>query len=139
MAIALLVLERAFVPAVAVEPDFDILGMGFDDYLVKPVSREELHDLVDTMLLRREYDEVMREYFSLVTKVAMLQQEKSAQELDANEEYAESTVKLEEIKDQARTALEVAMEEGKFNELFHEISVGNSESVGTQQAIKVEV
>ena len=38
----------------AVEPDFDILEMGFDDYLVKPVSKDDLLGVVETMRSRSE-------------------------------------------------------------------------------------
>lgn len=41
----------------AVEPDFDIVEMGVDDYLTKPVSQDELLDIVESLLGRKEYDE----------------------------------------------------------------------------------
>ncbi|MFB6198048.1 MAG: response regulator transcription factor, partial [Halobacteriaceae archaeon] len=31
----------------AVDPDFDVIKMGFDDYVVKPVTKSDLFDLVD--------------------------------------------------------------------------------------------
>lgn len=65
----------------AVEPDFDILKMGFDDYVVKPVTGDQLCELVETILLRKEYDSLVRDYFSLVSKVTALEQEKSPREL----------------------------------------------------------
>ncbi len=33
----------------AVDPDFDIIAMRVDDYLVKPVSREALPEVVDRL------------------------------------------------------------------------------------------
>jgi len=72
----------------AVEPDFDIVGMGFDDYLVKPVSERELMETVDQLLLRSTYDEQMQEYFALASKKAVLDAEKPEAELRASEEYA---------------------------------------------------
>ena len=36
----------------AVEPDFDIIEMGFDDYLVKPILRDELLEAVQNLLSR---------------------------------------------------------------------------------------
>ena len=44
----------------AVEPDFDIVAMGFDDYLVKPVSREDLQETVSNLVVRNEYDAGMQ-------------------------------------------------------------------------------
>ena len=102
----------------AVEPDFDVLEMGFDSYVLKPVFEEELRDVVETMLLRREFDAVIREYFSLASKVAALKQGKDRSELDGHAGYDESTARLEQIKQEARAGLEVAIETGKFDELF---------------------
>lgn len=72
----------------AVEPDFDIVGMGFDDYLVKPVSERDLMETVDQLLLRSTYDEQMQDYFALASKKAVLDAEKPEAELRASEEYA---------------------------------------------------
>ncbi|WP_323171778.1 HalX domain-containing protein [Natrialba sp. PRR66] len=72
----------------AVEPDFDIVGMGFDDYLVKPVSKDELLQVVDQLLLRSTYDDQLRQFFSLASKKALLDSEKTDAELLASQEYA---------------------------------------------------
>lgn len=70
-----------------VNPDFDIVEMGFDDYLTKPVSEAELHDAVDRLLSRANYDRQLQEYFALVSKRATLEAEKGHIDLEANEEY----------------------------------------------------
>jgi len=56
----------------AVDPDFDIVEMGFDDYLTKPVSSDELHELVERLLARKHHDSAVQRYFQLVTKRAAL-------------------------------------------------------------------
>jgi DNA-binding response OmpR family regulator len=71
----------------AVEPDFDILEMGFDDYLVKPVSGDDVRGLVSALVLRSAYDEGVRELFSLASKKAILEAEKTESELAASAEY----------------------------------------------------
>lgn len=108
----------------AVEPDFDIVDMGFDDYLLKPVSAAELHAVVDTLILRQEYDAVIREYFALVTKVTALEQRKLADELEESEAYAETSTRIETIKAQARAALDTAIESGKFDDMFLDLQSG---------------
>ena len=107
----------------AVEPDFDVLEMGFDAYVVKPVYEEELCDLVETMLLRREFDDVIREYFSLVAKVTRLSQRKESSTLEAHDGYERSTERLETIKAEARRALDVAIESGKVDEIFGDLEL----------------
>jgi len=84
----------------AVAPDFDILDMGFDDYLVKPVSRDELLGVVETMRSRRTYDERARRYAALVSKHAALGREKSEAELAASEEYTELEAEIEELREE---------------------------------------
>jgi DNA-binding response OmpR family regulator len=84
----------------AVEPDFEILEMGFDDYLVKPVDKEELRDVVDRLVSRPEYADLEQKYYALVTKRATLQSMKSIDELEESEEYAELEAEIESIRDQ---------------------------------------
>lgn len=66
----------------AVDPDFDILDMGFDDYVVKPVSRDDLYETVDRLLTYSSYDDTFQQYFSLVSKRAALQTSKSQSALE---------------------------------------------------------
>jgi two-component system response regulator AdeR len=80
----------------AVEPDFDILEMGFDTYLSKPVGGEHLSETVENLLERAEYDSLMQEYCSLVEKRATLLTSKSKAQLAGSEEYErlESEIEL---------------------------------------------
>jgi DNA-binding response OmpR family regulator len=73
----------------AVDPDFDILEMGFDDYVVKPVTERDLHDIVERLLERKRYSDELKRYYALASKRATLESEKSAGELDASTEYEE--------------------------------------------------
>ncbi|MCH7659308.1 MAG: response regulator transcription factor [Euryarchaeota archaeon] len=82
----------------AVDPDFDIIEMGFDDYLVKPVANDELTATVERVYQRREYDETMREYYSLASKRAVLETEKSRPELEGNEEFRELEDRLTSLR-----------------------------------------
>lgn len=82
----------------AVEPDFDIIDMGFDDYLVKPVAADDLIDLVERFIRRSQYDADARKFFSLASKKAVLETEKTEEELDASEEYHELTEELESLR-----------------------------------------
>ncbi|KAB1196505.1 MULTISPECIES: HalX domain-containing protein [Haloferax] len=82
----------------AVEPDFDIIAMGFDDYLVKPVSREALTDTVSNLILRNAYDVGIQDLFSLASKKALLESEKDEATLEDNEEYQALTEKLSELR-----------------------------------------
>ncbi len=81
----------------AVDPDFDVIGMGFDDYLVKPVRPDELRETVDRLLTLSEYESVYRELSSKRVKQNILEVEKSPSELAHNEEYRELTERIDEL------------------------------------------
>jgi len=72
----------------AVDPDFDILEIDCDDYLVKPVDREGLIDTVERLALLEEYDEARRDLSSLRVKRNVLEVEKHQTELDESAEFA---------------------------------------------------
>ena len=83
----------------AVEPDFDIVEMGFDDYLVKPASKSDLNDTVERLLTRSNYNDKLDEYAALVSKKTALKMEKSHAELESNDEYQELVARIEELKE----------------------------------------
>jgi len=105
----------------AVEPDFDIVAMGFDDYLVKPVSREALEETVSELLLREEYADGVRELFSLASKKALLEAEKSTAELDASEEYADLSARIDEHRDDLDATLDRLSESSDLSELYRDL------------------
>jgi len=90
----------------AVEPDFDVLDMGFDDYLTKPVTETDLVSTVEQLLIRTEYDESVQEYYALAAKKATLEAAKPRDELQRNEDYQALTEALEETQDTVDTTLE---------------------------------
>lgn len=69
----------------AVDPDFDIIDMPFDDYLCKPVEKEDLVAAIDQQLAARRYDDRLAEYLEVTSKLALLKGEKTAQTLDGND------------------------------------------------------
>jgi DNA-binding response OmpR family regulator len=89
----------------AVDPDFDIVSMGFDDYLTKPVMREDLADAVESMRERETYDETVQEYFTLAAKKATLEAEKQPTELRNSEQYQRMASRVEDLQSQADDAL----------------------------------
>jgi len=83
-----------------VEPDFDIVDMGFDLYIVKPVTRSELLEAVETLFVRSEYGGLLREAASLASKRALLESQKSEAELEASAEYSTLLDRMSELDDE---------------------------------------
>ncbi|WP_338727978.1 response regulator [Haladaptatus sp. DJG-WS-42] len=89
----------------AIEPDFDIYEMGFDDYLVKPVGKDDLETIISRMLSRSEYDDHLKQLFSVSSKLALLETHKSSAELAESEEYQALKEEWEKLDKQAGAAL----------------------------------
>jgi DNA-binding response OmpR family regulator len=111
----------------AVDPDFDIIRMGFDAYLTKPVSQEDLHEVVTTLESRRDYDDRLDEYLSLVEKRTALEQSKPEAELDTNPEYQELTEEIEAQSDDIDDMLE-SFDEDDFRAAFLTLGGGEPET-----------
>jgi DNA-binding response OmpR family regulator len=84
-----------------VDPDYDIIDMGFDDYLIKPVTRDELLSTIDALLARSAYDDAIQEYFSLAAKRASLEVTKSETELQQSTEFDQLTDRVEAVRTEA--------------------------------------
>ena len=80
----------------AVDPDFDMLELGIDSYVVKPVDRDDLEELVGRLLARSLYSEEVQEYFSLASKRATLETTMQAEELEDDDRYQELCAAIEE-------------------------------------------
>lgn len=82
----------------AVDPQLDILEMNFDAYLTKPASKEELCELVDSLLRRSQFDDALQRYYSLVSKQATLKEEHPDHKLKQNDEYQQLLTDLAELR-----------------------------------------
>lgn len=71
-----------------VEPDFDIIEMACDDYLVKPVDETDLVGSIERLLTVGAFDDGLRELFSSVSTAAALECQKPPSELEESAEYA---------------------------------------------------
>ncbi|MFC6786086.1 response regulator transcription factor [Halobaculum halobium] len=104
----------------AVEPDFDIIEMGFDDYLVKPVTRESLLETVEGLYTRSTYDSRVQELFAVSSKMAVLEAEKGRAALDESAEYES----LEQRAHELRTELDedvADFADGDFERAFRDL------------------
>jgi DNA-binding response OmpR family regulator len=81
----------------AVDPDFDIADMDIDDYVVKPVDKDELRTVVDRALTISEYNQQMQQLSSLKLKRNVLEVELSSRELHDSEQYEQLSNKIERL------------------------------------------
>lgn len=71
------------------DPDFDIVTVDCDDYVVEPVDRDELVDTVDRLALLEEYDETRRELGTLRVRRNVLEFENRPSALEESAEFRE--------------------------------------------------
>lgn len=81
----------------AVNPDFDIIDLGIDDYLVKPVTREELLNTVARLVKLDAYNERMQELTAKKLKRNVLEFEKTKAELVDSDDFDALTREIAEI------------------------------------------
>jgi DNA-binding response OmpR family regulator len=104
----------------AVEPDFDIITMGFDDYLTKPVEKETLLETVGRLITRTSYQGMEQELYALVSKRSALESAKSAEEISSSEEFAELEARIEELRGEIDEAMP-DLESGEFVAMVRDI------------------
>ncbi|WP_251329955.1 HalX domain-containing protein [Haloplanus pelagicus] len=103
----------------AVEPDFDVLEMGFDDYVVKPLFREDIRRLVRGLRKRGEYDRRLSTLFAAASKLAALESHKTEAELNGSEEYTRLKAEFERTAERV-DELASGMDEGDFEAVFYD-------------------
>jgi DNA-binding response OmpR family regulator len=115
--------ERPPVLAVtATDPDFDVVDLPIDDYLVKPVDRETFRDSLERLAGRISYDAELRALYALASKKAVLEARKSRTELAASEEYADLENRVDRQRERADDLLDRVASNGYrglFRGLFH--------------------
>lgn len=103
-----------FAMVTAVEPDVDILEMGFHDYLQKPFSKTDLVDLVKGLETLHAYDDSIERYFQLARKKAALEASKSSQYLENSDEYKSLVKELRQVQQEA----DAQVQQADFEELL---------------------
>jgi CheY-like chemotaxis protein len=88
----------------AVEPDEDIATMRFDTYLTKPVTIEELRDVVRRLLALDDYETAMEERFRVAQKIGALETAKTEGELADSDAYADLRSRYRELTEEMEEA-----------------------------------
>ncbi|KAA9408907.1 response regulator [Haloarcula hispanica] len=115
----------------AVDPDFDIIEMPFDDYVLKPVSKEDLFGTIEQLLLYADYEERLRECYSLTAKYAALESSKPQAVLDESEEFSELKAELAEVRAELDDITD-SFDATDFELLFRDFETGESMPDNTQ-------
>jgi len=101
----------------AVDPDFDVVDMPFDHYVSKPVDGAELRSVVDGLLRLNEYDQQLRELYTLTRKISALEEKKSRGQLAESDRYNALLEREAELQSEVDDLLS-DLDHGEAEELF---------------------
>ena len=87
----------------AVNPDFDIIDLRIDDYVVKPITQTELAETVSRLLKLDEYNERVQELTSKKLKRNVLEVEKTQAELVDNPDFERLNAEIDELEREVDT------------------------------------
>lgn len=101
----------------AIDPGFDVLNMPFDDYLCKPLEREDIRAVVNQQRLILGY-ETLGEYFSTESKRAVLRSELPTEKRETHPEYQAIEQRTKSLRQRADRLLN---DPNQFFEAFNDI------------------
>jgi DNA-binding response OmpR family regulator len=101
--------EGRVVMVTAIDPGFDVLDMPFDDYLCKPVDREDIREVIRHQCTILGY-ELLGEYFSVESKRQVIAAEIDADQRADHEEYQQTEARAQQLEARARRLLDESPE-----------------------------
>jgi DNA-binding response OmpR family regulator len=81
-----------------VRPNTDVVRLGFDEYLIKPVDQSDLKQTVEKLLDRSDYDDKLQELYSLMNKRALLEAEAEDGGLELDDTYDDLVDRIQELR-----------------------------------------
>jgi DNA-binding response OmpR family regulator len=104
----------------AVDPDFDIIEMPFDDYVIKPVSRDDLFETINQLLACSEYEQKLRRYYALAAKHATLVASKPDSELQESARFDQLESEMAEMREALDETL-AEFDDDDFTAVFRDL------------------
>jgi DNA-binding response OmpR family regulator len=89
----------------AIDPEFDVLDLPFDDYLCKPIDREDVREVVDQQRQILAY-ETLGEFFSVKSTKTVLEAETSPDQREGNEDFQSVARRADRLERRARRLLD---------------------------------
>jgi len=90
----------------AVDPGTDILELAFDDYLCKPVEKDDLVTAIDQQLRIQRYDDRLGKFLEVTSKLTLLEEELSPQELENNDRIQELSERADTLREEMDETLD---------------------------------
>lgn len=105
----------------SIDPDLDIVEMRFDAYVVKPVRQQDLHELVETLILRTKYSSGIQELYRLASKIVALERQYDEETLASNEEYQALHRRKERLEAATDEQMDELLEQGDSALVYRDV------------------
>lgn len=96
----------------AVEPEVDIVDKAFNEYVVKPATKQELPETVEMLLVRHSFGGYIQECFSLVSERTALEVSTPTPEHESRPEYRERQDRIADLERRATERLDDLIDRG---------------------------
>jgi DNA-binding response OmpR family regulator len=83
----------------ALDPGFDIVDMAFEQYVCKPIGRDELRTVVRREILRSNYDDTLQEYLRVQSKMTTISEDHPDPTAAEHESVQELRDRLDTLRD----------------------------------------
>ncbi|OTF01938.1 response regulator [Halorubrum sp. SD683] len=97
--------EGRVVMVTAIDPEFDVLELPFDDYLCKPVDREDVRSVVDQQRQVLAY-ETLGAYFGAKSTRTVLEAQTTPEQRDEHEAFQAVRERADRLEERARRLLD---------------------------------
>lgn len=84
----------------AKDPEPEIADMEIDDYMVKPVSQDELNNKIEEVLDRQQFNDLKQQLKALTSKKQVLEDKISDQDLKQTQQYRQLVQKIRNLRQQ---------------------------------------
>ncbi|MFB6298367.1 MAG: HalX domain-containing protein, partial [Salinirussus sp.] len=105
-----------------VDPDTDIINMGFDTYLTKPTGSGELCKAVEDVIDRAAHDDQVQRYYRLIEKQTTLEATKPQAELAQSEEYRQLQAEIDRVREEMSDTLTGIADDETLLDTFQNIT-----------------
>lgn len=116
-----------------VDPALELLDIPVDEYLTKPVSRDEVIEAIERVGVVARFRTELQSLFALTSRVATLEAHLDEETLAASEEYERLRSRLRDTRRTADEALDRAASTNTWEAAF-ESTVGDPEPVGVTRS-----
>lgn len=113
------------VVSVSTEAEVSEPTPAIDHHLQRPLTRDEAGETIEHLARQAVYEEEIREWLSLLSEKAKLEQEMEPADLDQSPEYRTLMVEIEELRERASSSRD-AIPDDRFDAVFREIGRGQS-------------